>query len=188
MTDLQVEQVGPGGENTAEVLAANNGLGGYFNRISSGDIGNQNLNVGGGFGSAAWGGNGTDGNLKTNPSTNKIPMVAYGPRAYGSRINLCPINERQNPSMGGIGQPSENTESFKEIYNDIDIDDLHDRNADYILSERFTPVIDKKEAITYSVSILIVVLFWVFVGILFFVIYVRKSYGPKINNVNQKSK
>ena len=174
---------GPGGENTSDVVAANGGLGNYFNRISSGDIGNQNLNAGGGYGSAAWGYNGVDGDkltddLRTNPQTNRIPMIAYGTRAFGPNVNICPINERKSSLSG------DQVEGFYKDISEFDVDELHGHGIDYVARERFTPAISEKEAVAYSVSILIVVLFWVFVGILFYVIYVKRGYGPKITQLD----
>ena len=186
MSEIQDNQIvpGPGGENTDEVIAAHGGMDSYFNKITSGDIGNQNLNVGGGYGSAAWGGNGTDGDkltdeLRTNPKTNYIPMVAYSTRAFGPNVNICPINEHMNELYQ---TKSNGKEGFYKDISEINSDDLQGHGVDYVARERFASneVISNKEAITYSVSVLIIVLFWVFVGIVFYIIYVKQGYSPKI--------
>lgn len=61
-----VELPGPGGEHTDEVLAANGGVGGFFNRLDTADIGIQNLN--------------------TKQPERKIPMLAFGTRTFPPHV------------------------------------------------------------------------------------------------------
>ena len=141
--------------NIENVLASNGGMG-YFNRQSSGDIGNQNLNVGGGYGSSAWGGNGTDGKEKT---TNRIiPLNAQSANHRIFDANMCAINPRKKMSKEG----------FQKDIRDVDMSSLRANEPDYILKERFGTI--AKNAADVSISliailIICIVAYWLFVGI-----------------------
>lgn len=193
MTDTQISQI-LGDENTSEVIATNRSIGNYFNRVSSGDIGNQNLSAGGGYSSAAWGANGTNGeklpdNMRTDPNRNMIPLMANNKRAYGPAVNICPINARKYELLGDTGADATaeladgiDKEGFYQDINDVDTDSLQTHGVDYVARERYHPIITDKEAIAFSVSILIAVLFWILVAITFYIIYIKRGYGPKITS------
>ena len=141
--------------NIENVLASNGGMG-YFDRQSSGDIGNQNLNVGGGYGSSAWGGNGTDGKEKT---TNRImPMIAQSANHRIIDANMCAINSRKKMLKEG----------FQKDIRDIDMSSLRANEPDYILKERFGTIAKGAADVSISlVAILIIcaVAYWFFVRI-----------------------
>ena len=143
-------------DNVKNVLASNGGMS-YFDRQSSGDIGNQNLNVGGGYGSSAWGGNGTDGKEKT---LNRImPLNAQSANHRVIDANMCPINARKKMLM---------KEGFQKNIRDIDMSSLRATEPDYILKERFGTI--AKGAADVSITliaifIICVVVYWIFVRI-----------------------
>ena len=137
-------------ENTKNVLLGNGGMN-YFGRESSGDIGNQNLNVGGGYGSAAWGGNGTDGKGdKTNLTFNRIPMIGCSNNHRIGCAMLPAIKKQQS-------QEEKTSEKFMRNYEDIDISDIQNSRTDYILRERFDPIGTNEAAIKLITLILLCV-------------------------------
>ena len=161
-------------ENTKNVLLGNGGMN-YFGRESSGDIGNQNLNVGGGYGSAAWGGNGTDGKgEKTDPTFNRIPLIGFSNNHRAGCAGLCAINNRK-PMKETNDEQKETTETFMRDYKDIDISDIQNSRTDYILRERFDPVGANEAAIKLITLILICIV----VLVLFYVVYVKTGFAKK---------
>lgn len=157
-------------ENTKNVLLGNGGMN-YFGRESSGDIGIQNLNVGGGYGSAAWGGNGTDGKGdKTDPTFNRIPMIGFSNNHRAGCAGLCAINNKKPQT-----QEEKTSETFMRDYEDITISDIQNSRTDYILRERFDPVGTNEAA----VKLITLILLCVTVLVLFYMFYVKTGYAKK---------
>ena len=122
-------------DNTDNTLKSNVGLYNYFDadRISSGDIGIQNRNSGGGYGSSIYGGDGADGkDGSVEVSRRLIPMVALGADNRVKCASIPAINHRKNDNR----QPNEKkVEQYRNMIETIDSDDIN--RIGYIERERF---------------------------------------------------
>lgn len=147
--------------NVENVLASNGGMS-YFDRQSSGDIGNQNLNVGGGYGSSAWGGNGTDGKEKT--INRIIPLNVQSANHRVIDANISPINARKKMLM---------KEGFQKDIRDVDMSSLRATEPNYILKERFGAI--AKDAADVSISLIAILIVCIVIYWLFVKIYVKSG-------------
>lgn len=138
-------------DNTKNTLMGNGGMS-YFNRISSGDIGIENINSNG-----------------DNTRKLKIPMIAYANNNRVTRANMAAINERKR-RMTTEAKPeaTEATETFYQNIDDVYTDELGHDKTDYVVRERFTTDNENMALISF-----VAILLWVVVAVFIYFAYIK---------------